>query len=112
MMLFGSDEYNPPEVLSHFDEFANGCVEYNRFKGDVFSLGVLLFVMVLGLAPFRSARQSDPYYMRLSEAPQNFWKIFREYRLTDEFRILIEAMTARNPEDRYTLADVKSSPWV
>lgn len=64
-MLFGSEEFNPPEVLSHFDEHGNGNVEYDRVKGDMFSLGVLLFSMVMGLQPFRSARSSDPYYQRL-----------------------------------------------
>jgi len=48
-MLFGSEEFNPPEVLSHFDEHGNGNVEYDRVKGDMFSLGVLLFSMVMGL---------------------------------------------------------------
>jgi serine/threonine protein kinase len=87
-LFFGSDEYNAPEVLKHFEEVGNGAVDYDKFKGDIFSLGVLLFIMVLGLAPFRCAKRTDPYFLRLSEAPDRFWKIFRDYRISEKFKDL------------------------
>lgn len=35
---------------------------YNGTKVDVFSLGVILFIMVQGFFPFKEARREDHYY--------------------------------------------------
>ncbi len=77
----------------------------------MFSLGVLLFVMVLGLPPFRSARDSDGYFSRLRDRPANFWKIFRDFRLSEEFKELFQGLTQRNQDQRFGISEVKQSPW-
>lgn len=46
----GSITYAAPEVLKR---------SYNPFFADVWSLGICLFIMVSGYAPFKKARQSD-----------------------------------------------------
>ncbi|KAL1484879.1 hypothetical protein MTO96_032313, partial [Rhipicephalus appendiculatus] len=51
----GSEAYAPPEVLQG--------VRYRPKKADVWSLGVILFVMVTGLLPYES--ECVPHQVRL-----------------------------------------------
>jgi serine/threonine protein kinase len=50
----GSHPYIAPEVNSH--------ASFDGITADIFSLGVLLFVMVTGRIPFRQASENDKYY--------------------------------------------------
>lgn len=55
----------------------------NPSKLDVFSLGVLLFFMVLKSIPFGAASLHDEYYKRLVTNRETFWKIFEKIRSVD-----------------------------
>jgi len=55
--FLGSPAYMAPEIL-------DGKI-YNGTKTDIFALGVVLFGLVCGVAPFISATQSDAYYKML-----------------------------------------------
>eukprot|EP00826_Nyctotherus_ovalis_P063270 TRINITY_DN9264_c0_g1_i2.p1 TRINITY_DN9264_c0_g1~~TRINITY_DN9264_c0_g1_i2.p1 ORF type:complete len:266 (-),score=78.37 TRINITY_DN9264_c0_g1_i2:15-812(-) len=61
----GTYRYMAPEIHA-----ASG---YSGEKVDVFACGVLLFVMAVGTAPFRSAKVSDPNYVALQGNQKKFW---------------------------------------
>jgi serine/threonine protein kinase len=93
----GTPNYVAPEVLREKG--------YNGFQADVWSCGVILFVMLAGYLPF-----DDPNMNHL------FNKIERgEFRMakhfSDEAKDLITHMLAVDPTQRYTLEQVVSHPW-
>ena len=60
LQKWGSEEYSAPELLRMFD--TNKICDIDLIKADVFSLGVVAFVMHLGCPPWKSARESDQYF--------------------------------------------------
>lgn len=63
----GTVAYMAPEV-----KYSNG---YNGQKCDIFSLGVILFVMVVGIFPFQEATTTDSFYKILYEGNyEKYWK--------------------------------------
>lgn len=93
----GTPNYVAPEVLKEKG--------YNGFTADLWSCGVILFVMLAGYLPF-----DDPNMNAL------FNKIERgEYRMakyfSPEVKDLISKMLVVEPDKRYTLDDVIAHPW-
>lgn len=41
--------------------------KYNGLKVDLFSVGVILFILVKGIFPFKEARKDDFFYSMLLE---------------------------------------------
>ena len=50
----GTVTYVAPEILKQ--------KQYDGFKADIFSLGVILYITVNGSFPFNEAKDSDEYY--------------------------------------------------
>eukprot|EP00906_Rhabdomonas_costata_P008666 RCo012310 len=93
----GTPNYVAPEVLKEKG--------YNGFAADVWSCGVILFVMLAGYLPF-----DDPNMNAL------FLKIERgEYRMakyfSPEVKDLISKMLVLDPAKRITLDDIIATPW-
>mmetsp|Transcript_36242 Transcript_36242/g.41287 ORF Transcript_36242/g.41287 Transcript_36242/m.41287 type:complete len:444 (+) Transcript_36242:195-1526(+) len=101
----GSDMYNAPEITNKW-EWA-----YCGEMADVFSAGALLFVMMMKGPPFGSSHDSDPYYKRLVNNPEAFWKIFGHETPSPEFKDLFEKMTKRNPGDRIPIPEIRAHAW-
>ncbi|KAF8342768.1 kinase-like domain-containing protein, partial [Cantharellus anzutake] len=94
----GSPNYAAPEVIS-------GQL-YAGPEIDVWSLGVILYVMVCGRLPFED-----------EHVPTLFQKIsaglfHKPSHLSPEVAHLIEKMLQTNPLKRFTIPDVLSHPWV
>jgi serine/threonine protein kinase len=49
------------EVLTNRENF------YDAFKADIFSLGVIMFALVLGRLPFEYATKDDKIYKLIAE---------------------------------------------
>ncbi|OMJ87411.1 hypothetical protein SteCoe_10920 [Stentor coeruleus] len=92
-------------------------LSYNGELVDVFSLGVVLFIMHSKHMPFTQARIDVDVHYRLfvnnnyrywevlsSKHPQNFY--------TAEFINLINSMLAFKPNERITLNQIRSHPWL
>lgn len=84
---------------------------YDAFKADIFSLGVLLFIMIMGKPPFaRAAPSSDPYYHLLCAQPINYWSLMkerdREMPKSSDFMILVQDMLRQAPDKRPSTQDL------
>jgi len=93
----GTPNYVAPEVLSEKG--------YVGFKADVWSAGIILFVMLCGYLPFED-----------ENIKQLFQKIEKgQYRLpsflSDGAKHLISRMLVVNPEQRVTIKDIINDPW-
>ena len=100
----GTPGYRPPELLS-------GGLK-NLKSADIYSLGVVLFTIVVGWAPYEEIEESqdkfkfDKYYESLREDSELFWKTHEKYYksenedidLSQEFKDLIEELMHEDPE--------------
>ena len=111
--IIGTNEYLAPEAF--LDQF------YSGRKIDIFSCGVLLFVMVVGHYPFEKACREDPLYNLICQRQYDrFWAIHKELaekagrtvELSEELRDLIIQMLKKYPSDRISLKAMKEHPWM
>lgn len=96
----GSRIYIAPEIL-------NGSA-YDGEKVDIFSTGVVLYVMISGKYPFEMADPRDKKYkLIIDKKYSQFWKISEKYAYFSPLcRDLLERMFEYNPENRITLIEI------
>lgn len=79
----------------------------------MFSIGVILFIIVQGIFPFKEARKEEYFYnLILSGQIETYFSKVNGQNLSNDFKDLILKMFSYNPEERMTLEQLKSHPWV
>merc|ERR1712154_510329 len=97
----GTPCYVAPEVLSEN--------EYN-YKCDIWSLGVIMFVMVTGYQPFDAHLLSN-VFMNIKRGKYNVDT--KEWRaLSKDAKDLIGCLLEIDPEKRLEIKDIKAHPWI
>lgn len=94
----GSPYYAPPEVVQG--------VPYDGFKGDVWSMGVMLFAISTGALPWTDLQQPGLFKQILSG------KIHVPFELTSGLADLLYSMINVNPDERPTVDEMLNHPWV
>ena len=97
-----SSQFSAPEQLNIKGALSKKC--------DVFSIGVVLFILVCGHPPFLRASVSDQYFKLLQSKNPKYWKIFRS--VSEEFKELINGILKLNPSERFDLERIKAHCWV
>lgn len=110
----GTMVYMAPEVINH-----SNTDSYNAFAADVYSLGITLFVLLMGEFPCSVTSQLSTStmdtYSKSKEATitvENPVLCERWEYLSQEVRDLISMMTHPDPSKRATLYEVLSHPWM
>jgi len=86
---------------------------YDGRQIDIFSVGVILFIIVMGIFPFQEAKADDYYYkLLLSGKKDKYWKKTGGDGLSSEFKDLIESMLSYDPSKRPNIKDLLSHPWM
>ena len=86
---------------------------YNGKECDVFSIGVILYIIVLGIFPFNEAKKDEYFYQLLdSKKYHTYWKKVGGEDLSPEFRELMQGIFTFEGKDRLTLEDIKKHPWM
>jgi serine/threonine protein kinase len=107
--------YNAPEM------FCCATKGYDGVIADIFSLGIVLFILVMGFYPFDKPNMTDSRYKLISKKDyHNFWKkceqkissISSYTGVSHEFKDLFEKMVCYRPKERITINEIKKHPWI
>ena len=100
----GTIPYLSPEKL--------GGIPYNPFDVDIFSCGVILYMMVTEYMPFKLARADDEFYKHFYLNKNDFWSTHKGTEgLSASLKNLIEGMLEPNPQLRIKLSDILEHSW-
>ena len=106
----GTYGYKAPEIIEGKD--------YDGEKADVFSFGVLLFVLLNGIKPFPTAEifyhgsKVKQLYRYIIEDSDYYWEIMGLKGLSLEFKKLFIRMVAYDPNERPTIEEILHDPWL
>ena len=110
--LTGTRGYAAPEC------FISSVNEYSGVTSDIFSLGVVLFLLVMGFYPFEKPNCTDSRFKFIMKKDFNgFWKkcekIINDHNFTttSEFKNLFESMVSYQAKERLSLNEIKNHPW-
>ena len=96
-------KYQAPEVTaSGFDAFAS----------DVWSAGIVLFVLLAGITPFKRPKASDVVFKVVSSGHLRELLESWDIALSSEACDLLQSIFRRRPTDRITLSEIMEHPWV
>lgn len=114
---FNALRYQAPEIL---DEKI-----YEGAPADIFSAGVILFLLLGGHPPFKTATASDPWYGYIAKGNyEKFWEIQEKKKPKErfmkdsqtqffqpDFRDIVSKMLDCDPTKRITIEEIKEHPW-
>ncbi|CAG9331053.1 unnamed protein product [Blepharisma stoltei] len=96
----GTSYFAAPEMIS--GSYDNKC--------DIWSLGIILYIMLSGLVPYK-AKSEQSLYKKIQEKPVSFdfsvWD-----GISKEAKDLIKWMLKKNPSNRPTIDEVFENNWI
>nr|XP_033813668.1 testis-specific serine/threonine-protein kinase 3-like [Geotrypetes seraphini] len=95
----GSTAYAAPEILQG--------QPYDAFKADIWSLGVVLYLMVTGYMPF-----DDNDLTKLLQLQQQPLEFPSSHSLSIFCKDIISSMLSRNPQKRISINNLLEHPWL
>ena len=99
----GTREYMAPEVIRN---------DLYTYKADMWSLGVILFVMLAGYQPFGTESDSlSEMYENITKKKPNFGSA-RWQHISQDARHLVQCLLAKDPTKRYSVRNIKKHPWI
>ena len=97
--------YMAPEVTAREGSF-------DGFAVDLWAAGVILFVLLVGMAPFKWAHETDKRYAKIAKGELKELLAGHHITLSSEACDLLQNMFWQDPNKRLTLAQVLHHPWV
>jgi len=99
----GTKGYQAPELLKN-QKYTNAC--------DIFSIGVVLFILLAGYPPFEAAHKTDKWYRPICAGEwAKFWHVHRGAQISDAAKNLIENMICYRPAKRFVVDDILAHKW-
>lgn len=90
--------------------------EGKTYKGqnvDMFSIGVILFIIVQGIFPFKEARKEEYFYNLILQGQNDtYFQKVNGTDLSDDFKDLILKFFAFDGNTRITLDQIRAHPWM
>jgi serine/threonine protein kinase len=86
---------------------------YDGNQIDMFSTGVILFIIVQGIFPFKEAKKDEYFYNLILQGKlDQYWKKTGGLDLSNDFKDLILKMFSYDGKKRPTIEDLKKHPWM
>mmetsp|Transcript_7585 Transcript_7585/g.11482 ORF Transcript_7585/g.11482 Transcript_7585/m.11482 type:complete len:461 (+) Transcript_7585:20-1402(+) len=106
----GTTSYMAPEII----EVRKGKRKSYTGAVDIWSAGVILFIMMNAGPPYALPRKGDFWFDRIkAEEWKIFWKSHEHQRkFPSDFKELIQKMLKYDPEGRATIKQILESKWV
>jgi len=99
----GTRGYQAPELLKR-KKYGKAC--------DIFSAGVVLFILLTGYPPFEQAAKGDKWYLPLVQKnPDKFWSQHKGCGVKPDAQELITKMLAYHPSNRIEIDDILKSDF-
>ncbi|CDW84892.1 protein kinase domain containing protein [Stylonychia lemnae] len=101
----GTFTYMAPEIKLN--------LTYNGLKVDLFSSGVILFILIRGIFPFKEAREEEFFYNLLMKGKYTeYWEKVQGNYLSDECRDLLQRLFSFDPSQRPSIEEIWNHPWM
>lgn len=94
----GTAQYCAPEVFGH--------TQYDMLPTDIWSMGILLYYLVIGNLPFRGTVRSKIKYQILSQS----WSI--PHHLSPQLQNLLRRLMTVEPTMRPSTTEILAYPWL
>ncbi|MBL0696223.1 serine/threonine-protein kinase [Comamonas sp. JC664] len=94
-IILGSPQYMAPEQARNFADP----------RSDVYSMGVVLYQMLLGRPPFLASQSIDVIVKHINEPPPAFGSLYPGHGIPAEVEALVMKCLAKAPADRYQSMD-------
>ena len=94
-VILGSPQYMAPEQARNISDP----------RSDVYSLGVVMYQMLMGRPPFQAAQSIDVIFKHLNEAPPIFSAAWPTHQVPQEVEALVMKCLAKRPDERYQSMD-------
>lgn len=80
---------------------------YDGKQADLFSVGVILFIIVVGIFPFQEAKKDEYFYkLILTKQYEKYWSKVGGTSLSPEFKNLIMSLFNYEGHKRPTIDDI------
>jgi serine/threonine-protein kinase len=94
-IILGSPQYMAPEQARNIADP----------RSDVYSMGVVLYQMLMGRPPFLAQQSIDVIVKHINEAPPSFGAMWPEHTVPAEVEALVMKCLAKIPAERYQSMD-------
>ncbi|CAJ0904032.1 15568_t:CDS:2 [Entrophospora sp. SA101] len=107
----GSEEYAAPELIS-------GKSPYDGKKTDIWSLGIILYSLLVGYLPFNFDGPRKQFLHKIIKAEFDFPKTSMEGErgrrgtISNEAKDLIKKILMSDPDKRFTLEEISNHEWL
>lgn len=117
---FGFSQYKHVNKLKSYKgtmtymapEIKEGIV-YDGKQTDVFSIGVILFIIVMGIFPFKEAKKDEYFFALLhNKKYDKYWKKVGGENLSHDFKDLMTKIFSYEGKSRPTIEEIKNHPWM
>jgi serine/threonine protein kinase len=86
---------------------------YDGKQIDMFSVGVILFIIIQGIFPFKEAKKDEYFYnLILNNKLDTYWSKVGGNSLSPEFKDLILKMFSYDGDKRPTVDEIRAHPWM
>jgi len=87
--------------------------QYRGAEVDMFSIGVILFIIVQGIFPFKEARKEEYFYNLILQGKlDTYFQKVNGTGLSADFKDLILKFFSYNGAERPTIEQIKAHPWM